>query len=69
MSARQSLVICGDVNVQGRDDPASAFALVRPALSRADVLFGDLEMALYRPDATIDEKPGWKLPAMMNGTV
>src|SRR5918911_1110085 len=23
------------------------------------VLFGDLEMALYRPDVTIDEKPGW----------
>src|SRR5438045_3515023 len=59
MSAGQVLMLCGDVNVQGRDDPPSAFQLVKPALAEADLLFGDLEMALYRPDATIDEKPGW----------
>jgi poly-gamma-glutamate capsule biosynthesis protein CapA/YwtB (metallophosphatase superfamily) len=59
MAARQLLMLCGDVNIQGRDDPREALALVRPALAEADVLFGDLEMALYRPDATIDEKPGW----------
>jgi poly-gamma-glutamate capsule biosynthesis protein CapA/YwtB (metallophosphatase superfamily) len=68
------LMLCGDVNVQGRDGPAdgpngprSAFALVKPALAEADVLFGDLEMALYRPDATLDEKPGWTQsdPAMV----
>jgi poly-gamma-glutamate synthesis protein (capsule biosynthesis protein) len=59
MSAGQTLILCGDVNVQGRADPASAFSLVQPTLAEADVLFGDLEMALYRPDAALEEKPGW----------
>jgi len=53
------LVACGDVNVQGREDPREAFALVKERLAEADVLFGDLEMGLYRPGATITEKPGW----------
>jgi poly-gamma-glutamate synthesis protein (capsule biosynthesis protein) len=51
---------CGDVNVQGRDRPGEAFALVKERLDEADLLFGDLEMGLYRPGATIVEKPGWR---------
>ncbi len=53
------LTLVGDVNVQ-RDDPRSVFARVRDELRRADVLFGDLEMGLYRPSAVIVEKPGWR---------
>lgn len=56
---RVVLLACGDVNVQGRDDPRAAFALVKEQLAEADVLFGDLEMALYQPGAVITEKPGW----------
>jgi hypothetical protein len=56
---RVVLMACGDVNVQ-RPEPHQAFALVKARLAEADLLFGDLEMGLYRPDATITEKPGWR---------
>ena len=59
MGARQVFLLCGDVNVQGRERPAEVFDRVGPALAGADLLFADLEMALYRPDALIEEKPGW----------
>jgi poly-gamma-glutamate synthesis protein (capsule biosynthesis protein) len=59
MTERLTLMLCGDINVQGRDDPISALALVKPTLAEADVLFGDLEMALYRAGALVQEKPGW----------
>ncbi len=54
-----SLIACGDVNLQYREDPRSAFALVKGELAAADVLFGDLEMCLYNPSSTIVDKPGW----------
>lgn len=54
-----TLVACGDVNLQSRDDPRSAFALVRDELAAADVLFGDLEMCLHDPSSRIVDKPGW----------
>jgi poly-gamma-glutamate synthesis protein (capsule biosynthesis protein) len=54
-----SLTLCGDVNLQRRDDPDEAFRLVADRLRRADVLFGNMEMCLYRDDALIPDKPGW----------
>jgi poly-gamma-glutamate synthesis protein (capsule biosynthesis protein) len=54
-----SLLACGDVNLQARADPGAAFALVRPELAQADVLFADLEMCLSAPTEKIEGKPGW----------
>ena len=54
-----SLIACGDINLQARADPRSAFALVQDDLADADVLFGNLEMCLYHPGAAIPDKPGW----------
>jgi poly-gamma-glutamate capsule biosynthesis protein CapA/YwtB (metallophosphatase superfamily) len=54
-----SLILCGDINLQQRDDPRSAFALVKADLAEADVLFGDHEMCLFKPSSVIADKPGW----------
>ena len=60
-----TLILVGETNVQGRADPASAFAHVLPLLRSGDVLFGHLEAPLTppsqdpsRPD--IPHKPGWR---------
>lgn len=54
-----TLVLCGDINLQDRENPASAFARVRGHLARADILFGDLEMCLHESTSKIPNKPGW----------
>ncbi|MBI4658422.1 MAG: CapA family protein [Verrucomicrobia bacterium] len=54
-----NLVLCGDVNLQHRKEPASAFALVKSELADADILFGNNEMCLFNPSSTIEGKPGW----------
>jgi poly-gamma-glutamate synthesis protein (capsule biosynthesis protein) len=52
--------LVGDVNIQGRADPPSAFAHVRGTLAEADVLFGNLEGCLYPAGAhDIPNKPSW----------
>lgn len=55
-----TLMLCGDINLQDRADPRSAFARVKDDLARADVVFGDLEMCLYEPSSRIVDKPGWQ---------
>lgn len=56
-----ALYIVGDVNVQDRADPASAFRRVRGALSEADVLYGNLEGCLATPgENDIPGKEGWR---------
>jgi poly-gamma-glutamate capsule biosynthesis protein CapA/YwtB (metallophosphatase superfamily) len=55
----QTLLLCGDVNLQRREDPAAAFALVQRELAAADVRFGNLEMCLASASSRITEKPGW----------
>lgn len=60
-----SIGIVGDTNIQGRDEPASAFAHVIDTLRDFDVLFGQWECPLTAnasPDGTSDVvfKPRWR---------
>jgi len=57
-----SILIAGDVNIQHRPDPASAFVNVRDTLARADLVYANLEGLLVKsegPDKDIPEKKGW----------
>lgn len=53
------LVACGDLNLQDRDDPGTAFRLVKDYLPESDILFGNCEMCLEDPSSIIKHKPGW----------
>jgi poly-gamma-glutamate capsule biosynthesis protein CapA/YwtB (metallophosphatase superfamily) len=72
----QILVLAGDVNLQGRADPASAFTHVKDLLASADVRFVNLEGVLCGSrddplDPDIAHKPGWRHsePDMVKGLV
>ena len=61
----QTLLILGDTNIQGRQDPDSAFVHVKDTLAAADLLFGHLEGPLAEPSEDparpdIPHKPGWR---------
>ena len=56
-----SCLLVGDINIQKRDDPSSAFRFVHNALSSADILYGNLEGCLYRPDKNdLPGKSAWQ---------
>lgn len=60
-----SMLIIGDIQVQQRADPASAFVHVRETLNRADLVYANLEGVLVKsqgPDGDIPDKKGWKHP-------
>lgn len=66
------LVVAGETNIQGRDDPASAFAHVRAILDAADLRFVHLEGPLCEPsedpaEPDIPHKARWRHsdPAMV----
>ncbi|MEZ0110745.1 poly-gamma-glutamate capsule biosynthesis protein CapA/YwtB (metallophosphatase superfamily) [Catenulispora sp. EB89] len=70
----QILLLAGDVNLQGRADPASAFRHVRDLLTVADLRFVNLEGALCGPGddpqaPDIAHKPNWRHsePDMVTG--
>ncbi|MBS2536651.1 CapA family protein [Catenulispora sp. NF23] len=70
----QILMLAGDVNLQGRTDPASAFQHVRDLLATADVRFVNLEGVLCGPGQDpqtpdIAHKPNWRhsAPEMVEG--
>jgi poly-gamma-glutamate capsule biosynthesis protein CapA/YwtB (metallophosphatase superfamily) len=70
----QILMLAGDVNVQGRADPASAFTHVLDLMTTADVRFVNLEGALCEPGndpqaPDIAHKPNWRHsePGMVTG--
>jgi poly-gamma-glutamate capsule biosynthesis protein CapA/YwtB (metallophosphatase superfamily) len=44
-----SMILTGDVNLMGVDDPAVPFVRVRNEFVAADVVFGNLECCLYDP--------------------
>ena len=44
---KANLILTGDVNLLGIDDPALPFKHVAPALHAADAVFGNLECCLY----------------------
>lgn len=58
-----TLVLLGDINVEQRTDPASAFVHIRPTLAKADLVYGNLEGLLVKsegPDKDIPDKSGWQ---------
>jgi poly-gamma-glutamate capsule biosynthesis protein CapA/YwtB (metallophosphatase superfamily) len=58
-----TLLLVGDINVQKRADPATAFDRVRETLDRADLVYGNLEGLLVKsegPDKDIPDKSGWQ---------
>ena len=58
-----NILLVGDINIENRADPASAFANVRETLNRADLVYGNLEGLLVKsqgPDKDIPDKSGWQ---------
>jgi poly-gamma-glutamate synthesis protein (capsule biosynthesis protein) len=43
------VMLTGDINLMGVEDPAAPFRSVRETLGKADVVFGNLECCLYEP--------------------
>lgn len=46
---RSNMILTGDVNLMGVEDPAVPFRRVADTLHEADVVFGNLECSLYEP--------------------
>jgi|GEM_PF-459729 len=62
-SGSATLLLLGDINVEQRTDPASAFVHIRPTLAKADLVYGNLEGLLVKsegPDKDIPDKSGWQ---------
>ena len=62
-SGSVTLLLLGDINVEQRADPASAFVHIRPTLAKADLVYGNLEGLLVKsegPDKDIPDKSGWQ---------
>jgi poly-gamma-glutamate synthesis protein (capsule biosynthesis protein) len=60
-----SLLIIGDIQVQRRADPTTAFTHVRDTLKAADLVYANLEGVLVKskgPDGDIPDKKGWIHP-------
>jgi poly-gamma-glutamate capsule biosynthesis protein CapA/YwtB (metallophosphatase superfamily) len=58
-----TLLLLGDINVEQRADPASAFVHIAPTLAKADLVYGNLEGLLIKsegPDKDIPDKSGWQ---------
>jgi poly-gamma-glutamate synthesis protein (capsule biosynthesis protein) len=55
--------LLGDINIEQRTDPASAFVHIGPTLAKADLVYGNLEGLLIPsagPDKDIPDKSGWQ---------
>jgi len=60
-----SLLIIGDIDIQRRADPATAFVHLRDTLTAADVVYANLEgmlVAPQGPEIDIPDKRGWRHP-------
>jgi poly-gamma-glutamate synthesis protein (capsule biosynthesis protein) len=60
-----SLLIIGDIQIQRRADPATAFAHLRDTMRAADLVYANLEGVLVKskgPDGDIPDKKGWIHP-------
>ncbi len=58
-----TVLLVGDINVEYRADPTTAFDHVRETLKRADLVYGNLEGLLVPsegPDKDIPDKSGWQ---------
>jgi poly-gamma-glutamate capsule biosynthesis protein CapA/YwtB (metallophosphatase superfamily) len=62
-SGSATLLLLGDINVEQRADPATAFVHIGPTLAQADLVYGNLEGLLIKsqgPDKDIPDKSGWQ---------
>src|SRR5262245_32354094 len=60
-----SMLIIGDVDIQRRADPSTAFAHIGETLKKADVVYANLEGMLVKPEGPekdIPDKRGWRHP-------
>src|SRR5437667_459996 len=60
-----SLLIIGDIDIQRRADPTTAFVHLRDTLNAADVVYANLEGVLVKPrgpEIDIPDKRGWRHP-------
>src|SRR5262249_17013193 len=60
-----SLLIVGDIDIQRRADPTTAFAHLRHTMNAADVVYATLEGMLVKPqgpEIDIPDKRGWRHP-------
>ena len=60
-----SLLIIGDIDIQRRADPTTAFAHIGDTLKHADVVYANLEGVLVKsqgPEIDIPDKKGWRHP-------
>src|SRR5262249_53763242 len=60
-----SLLIIGDIDIQRRADPATAFDHLRDTMNTADVVYANLEGVLVKPqgpEIDIPDKRGWRHP-------
>jgi poly-gamma-glutamate synthesis protein (capsule biosynthesis protein) len=60
-----SLLIVGDIDIQRRADPTTAFAHLRDTMNAADVVYANLEGMLVKPqgpEIDIPDKRGWRHP-------
>ncbi|MBI3263847.1 MAG: CapA family protein [Acidobacteria bacterium] len=60
-----TLLIIGDVDIQRRADPTTAFVHLRDTLNRADLVYANLEGVLVKsqgPEVDIPDKKGWRHP-------
>src|SRR5437870_2642583 len=60
-----SMLIIGDIDIQLRDDPTTAFAHIGATLKKADLVYANLEGMLVKPqgpEVDIPDKRGWRHP-------
>ena len=60
-----TMLIIGDIDIQRRADPTTAFAHVGDTLKSADIVYANLEGMLVKPqgpDIDIPDKRGWRHP-------
>src|SRR5262245_53569133 len=60
-----SMLIIGDIDIQLRNDPTTAFAHIGETLKRADLVYANLEGMLVTPEGPekdIPDKRGWRHP-------
>lgn len=60
-----SLLIIGDIDIQRRADPTTAFVHLRDTMNAADVVYANLEGVLVKPqgpEIDIPDKRGWRHP-------
>src|SRR6266498_4357109 len=60
-----TMLIIGDIDIQLRSDPTTAFAHIGETLKRADLVYANLEGMLVKPEGPekdIPDKRGWRHP-------